>query len=48
MQLMEDEIAQIPRPEAGDVAGTQQYQEAVQNAVSSNTGVSNGVAEKVM
>lgn len=48
MQLMEDEMAQIPRPEPGDTAGIQQYQQAAQNTISSNLGVNNGVAEKVM
>lgn len=48
MQLLEDEMAQIPRPEPGDTAGIQQYQQAAQNTISSNLGVNNGVAEKVM
>lgn len=48
MQLMEDEMAQIPRPEPGDTAGMQQYQEAAINTISSNTGANRGVAEKVM
>lgn len=47
-QLVQDEIAQIPVPEAGDAEGTQKYQEEVVNAISSNTGASGDVAEKVM
>ncbi len=48
MQLLEDEVSQMPLPEPGDTAAAQKYQESIETAISSNTGVSNGVAKKVM
>lgn len=48
MQLLEDEVSQMPRPEPGDAEAVQKYQASIESAISSNTGVSKGVAKKVM
>jgi len=48
MQLLEDEVSQLPLPKPGDTTGAQEYQKSIESAISSNTGVSGGVAKKVM
>lgn len=48
MKLMEDEIAQIPRPEPWDAKWAETYQNAVQEAIASNAGVSSSTAGDVM
>ncbi len=48
MQLLEDEVSQMPLPKPGDAVAAKEYQQSIESAISSNTGVSNGVAKKVM